>query len=788
MGLGKTIQALALMVARPSRDPERKTNLIVAPVALLRQWEQEIKEKIRSNKALKVYRYHGQAKKSFDYLKNFDVVLTTFGSLAAELKRKLEWDQVLLRQPNALPGPRERLNLIGDDCKWYRVIIDEAQCIKNKETQTAKASLYLKARYRLCMTGTPMMNNVTELYSLIRFCRIKPFNEWDHFRDTIKNPLGDKGASQLRRDNAMKRLQGLVRAVMLRRNKKSKLDGKPLIALPERTTERADVEFDEEQNAFYQGVEGKLQLQFNRYLKAGSVMKNYASILVLLLRLRQACCHPHLIRDFDESPVTELPEETRMQSAKALSEDVVQRIKDAAGNFECPICFDAVENPAIIFPCGHALCTECLSRLTDPAEMIARGDEGGTAKCPECRGALNPRKLLDFLTFRKVFQPELLSEEERGDVKEEVADDSDSDSSDDDSSEDDDDGSLNGFIVGDDVTEEAANSGTDDDEAPEEDALPKGKGKMKAERNAFKFEPESDDDYEDLSRGVKPEKEVRAGPSKSGDDEDFELVKADDSDTGSAGAGAERTKSEKKETKEKKPQQAATGKKSGGKKPQKGKKKAKQGPKKTLAQLKKESMRNKDARKKYFRRLRKTFVSSAKLDQMMDLLHHIHEARPGDKVLIFSQFTSLLDLAEIPISDHGYGLTRYDGSMKPGERDDSVTRFRANPNVTVMLVSLKAGNAGLNLTIANHVIMLDPFWNPYIEEQAIDRAHRIGQTKPVLVHRLLIPGTVEDRILELQKQKRELIDTALDENAGKSISRLGLNELCYLFGLNRRGG
>ena len=79
------------------------------------------------------------------------------------------------------------------------------------------------------------------------------------------------------------------------------------------------------------------------------------------------------------------------------------------------------------------------------------------------------------------------------------------------------------------------------------------------------------------------------------------------------------------------------------------------------------------------------------------------------------------------------------------------------------------------------VIILDPFWNPFIEEQAIDRAHRIGQQKPVKVHRILVPNTVEDRILALQDKKRELIESALDEKASQNVGRLGIRELGFLF-------
>jgi SNF2 family DNA or RNA helicase len=119
--------------------------------------------------------------------------------------------------------------------------------------------------------------------------------------------------------------------------------------------------------------------------------------------------------------------------------------------------------------------------------------------------------------------------------------------------------------------------------------------------------------------------------------------------------------------------------------------------------------------------------------------------------------------------------------MNLKERNAAVTAFTNDPACKIMLVSLKAGNSGLNLVAASHVIMFDPFWNPYIEDQAVDRAHRIGQVREVFVHRLLIENTVEDRIVTLQDQKRELISGALDEGGTMNVSRLDARELAYLF-------
>lgn len=206
----------------------------------------------------------------------------------------------------------------------------------------------------------------------------------------------------------------------------------------------------------------------------------------------------------------------------------------------------------------------------------------------------------------------------------------------------------------------------------------------------------------------------------------------------------------------------------------------------TLAQLKKESLRNAAAKKKYLRRLRKGFKSSSKIDKAIELVSRIRANDPTEKILIFSQFTSLLDLMEVPLEQRGLKYQRYDGSMKMDDRAEAVNKFMDEPDQQIMLISLKAGNAGLNLNKASQVIIMDPFWNPFIEEQAVDRAHRMPQRREVHVHRVLVPKTVEDRICELQERKREIIQAALDEGAGKSISRLSVRDLMFLFGLSGR--
>jgi SNF2 family DNA or RNA helicase len=150
---------------------------------------------------------------------------------------------------------------------------------------------------------------------------------------------------------------------------------------------------------------------------------------------------------------------------------------------------------------------------------------------------------------------------------------------------------------------------------------------------------------------------------------------------------------------------------------------------------------------------------SSKLQRLLEALDDV--VADGHRALVFSQWTSLLDLIEPHLRDAGIAFTRLDGTTT--DRAGVVASFQADGGPPVMLLSLKAGGTGLNLTAADHVFLIDPWWNPAVEDQAADRAHRIGQDKPVMVYRMVARDTVEERILELQDRKRALADAALAE-------------------------
>jgi len=160
--------------------------------------------------------------------------------------------------------------------------------------------------------------------------------------------------------------------------------------------------------------------------------------------------------------------------------------------------------------------------------------------------------------------------------------------------------------------------------------------------------------------------------------------------------------------------------------------------------------------------------TSGKVEALLESLETA--AADGHKALVFSQWTSLLDLIEPALNNAGIPYTRLDGSTR--DRGEVVERFQSEDGPPVMLISLKAGGTGLNLTAADHVFLCDPWWNPAVEDQAADRAHRIGQDRPVTIYRLIAVDTVEERILDLQEKKRALGEAALgDGGAAASLTK-----------------
>ncbi|KAJ2912392.1 hypothetical protein MD484_g8028, partial [Candolleomyces efflorescens] len=756
MGLGKTVQMIALMVKNRSPDPVKKMNLIIAPLALLDQWKFEIETK--TNCGVRVLIYHGpnRPRRKSD-LQEYDVILTTYGTMA------MEWPdfEKEAKKKEKAKRQKRRDDFLGDfivddssdgedlgtkvkkrkqasgllfQLEFYRIILDEAQGIRNRLTRSSRAVSELTATYRWCLTGTPIINSLIDTYGYIRFLKIRPWYDWQEFNGHIGR--NEKKNPRL----AVTRLQAVMSTYQIRRTKESMLDGKKLVDLPEKKIEMTALEFTKEEADIYKMVEARSQATFNRYLRAGTVLKNYHQVLVLLLRLRQICSHPCLIlenvgafvpaEDVDHSKPEVANELTRAR--KLMSEQFVNEMKDkmrrvvlqrmeaekkskdaALEGEDCPICLDVMGDSAVVTACKHAFCKECImdvlsNPITDPA------DEGRVNKderpCPVCRGPVVEKLLFK----RSAFEPT--------------------------------DKELNPDAI-------------DSDEAPEESdmdvdgATPSRKGKgraKKAGRGAYRGMDDSE--YED----------------EDDDMSDFIVEDDEDEDDKDARRTLKLKKRQKKrrvnvvldsdeEMEQPEVQAVVFGVKS----------------KKQLEQEALEKMPR--------------FLPSTKMKYMMEVIQKISRERPDEKILIISQWTSCLSLVSDYLAEKGIVHVKYQGDMNRDKRDQAVRVFMSKDKAKVMLMSLKCGGVGLNLTRANNVISLDLAWSRAVESQAWDRVHRLGQTRSVNVQRLVIAETVEDRIMALQERKQSLADGSLGEGKGKKMGKLTVRELANLFGLDARG-
>uniref|UniRef100_A0A804NMM3 Uncharacterized protein n=1 Tax=Zea mays TaxID=4577 RepID=A0A804NMM3_MAIZE len=484
--------------------------------------------------------------------------------------------------------------------RWFRVVLDEAQTIKNFRTVVARACCGLRAKRRWCLSGTPIQNAIDDLFSYFRFLKYDPYCTYNSFCTMIKHPIARDAI------NGYKKLQAVLKVVLLRRTKETVINGKPIINLPPKTINLNKVDFTQEERSFYLMLEERSRQQFKAFAAAGTLKQNYANILLMLLRLRQACDHPILVKGNQ----SEYGGDGSIEMAKKLPKEVVIDLlaKLEVGSTLCGLCNDTPED-AIVTICGHVFCYQCIhERITTDENMCP---------APNCSRTLGLELLFSS-------------------------------------------GALKICISG---------------------------------------------------------KSSSAVASSSSDNESSSISQS-------------------------------------------------------------------------------SFVSS-KIQAAIDILNSIivmdpltesytmESSRSGlgpVKAIVFSQWTGMLDLLELSLNINCIQYRRLDGTMSLNLREKNVKDFNTDPEVRVMIMSLKAGNLGLNMVSACHVILLDLWWNPYAEDQAVDRAHRIGQTRPVTVSRLTVKDTVEDRILALQEEKRTMVNSAFgDDKAGGHATRLTVEDLRYLF-------
>ncbi|MBN3326808.1 HLTF factor, partial [Atractosteus spatula] len=503
-----------------------RATLIICPLSVLSNWMDQFEQHVRADVSLNVYLYYGSDRsRDASFLAKQDVVLTTYNVLSVDYGNK-----------NSSPLHR---------MEWLRVVLDEGHTIRNPNALQSRAVLDLKAQRRWILTGTPVQNSLKDLWTLIAFLKLKPFDMKEWWNRIIQRPvtMGDK--------DGLQHLQALIKGITLRRTKASTIKGKPVVELPQRNVHVQHVTLTEDERRVYKAVQKEGRSIIGRYFREGTVLTNYADVLAILVRLRQVCCHPGLLRN---SPGAAGPTEDATPSE--LREKLLNKINmvlNSGSDEECAICLESLRLP-VITQCAHVYCKPCICE-------VIRTEQN--AKCPLCRAEIKVEELVEY---------------------------------------------------------------------------PGEKAELESEE---------------------------------------------------AGDG---------------------------------------------------------------------FLSNA----LMIQLQKIRDKDPSIKSLVVSQFTKFLSLIEIPLRERGFSFTRLDGSMNQKSRVAALQAFQnTNPGTpTILLLSLKAGGVGLNLTAASRIFLMDPAWNPAAEDQCFDRCHRLGQKRDVVITKFIVKSSVEENMIKIQKKKRDLVAKA----------------------------
>ncbi|RDX68508.1 Helicase-like transcription factor CHR28, partial [Mucuna pruriens] len=657
----KSMNLLMQAKGRPSAG-----TLIVCPTSVLRQWDDELHSKVTRQANLTVLLYHGSNRTKDPYeMAKYDVVLTTYSIVNMEVPKQPLVDKDDEERGNfedhAVPSKKRKSpssssksgkkRLDGTILEagvrplakvaWFRIVLDEAHSIKNHKTQVARACCSLRAKRRWCLSGTPIQNAIDDLYSYFRFLRYDPYAVYTSFCSTIKIPISRNPAKGYRK------LQAVLKTIMLRRTKGTFLDGEPIISLPPKHIELKKVEFSMEERDFYSRLEADSRAQFQEYADAGTVKQNYVNILLMLLRLRQACDHPLLVKRYNSKTLwrssvemaKKLPQEKQISLLKCLEASLAL----------CGICNDPPED-AVVSICGHVFCNQCI------CEHLTGDDNQCTAA--NCKIQLSTSSVFSKAT-------------------------------------------LNSCLSDQGCDNSPCCSGSEAEEfEPWSQSQPYDSSKIKAALEVLKSlrKPQC---Y--TSKSISEKSTFRETNDCPGN--------PSDADNG------------------------------------------------------------------------KSFKDTPESQNLPeDRSSNDSVTVVGEKAIVFSQWTRMLDLLEGCLKNSSIQYRRLDGTMSVVARDKAIKDFNTLPEVSVIIMSLKAASLGLNLVVACHVLMLDLWWNPTTEDQAIDRAHRIGQTRPVTVLRLTVRDTVEDRILALQQKKRKMVASAFGEDgSGDRQSRLTVDDLKYLF-------
>lgn len=711
MGLGKTVQSISVMGYLAEKHNIWGPFLVIAPSSTLHNWQQEISRFVPD---LKVLPYWGNAKDRKVLRKFWDRKHITY--------TKDSPFHVLVTSYQLVVQDTQYFQKI----RWQYMILDEAQAIKSSQSSRWKSLLGFHCRNRLLLTGTPIQNNMQELWALLHFIMPSLFDSHDEFSDWFSKDIESHAQSNTKlNEDQLKRLHMILKPFMLRRIKKHVQK-----ELGDKIELDVFCDLTYRQRAYYGNLRNRISIMDLIEKAAVGDDQDTATLMNLVMQFRKVCNHPDLFERADTT--SPLSMAYFAETASFMREGQNVNVSYSTRNL-------------IEYDLPRLLCTpEARVDMAGPGNDTA----GFKGRClAEMMNIWTPENIeknaadtatFSWLRFSDVSASEAYAASHHGLFQRAV--DLKGDSS-----------RLGRFKAifeddeNDNFTPGHALFNIVDRNNRQPLAEIKNEGRMRELLNVSRnvFEREGLNIIEQCARpaACAPPIEIACSNQSSRMEKENTLFNVS-------------VRQALYSTSEKDEQALLDAKVAPAAFPVHNMLPAPLSEKARFTNIQVPSMRR--------------FVTDsgklAKLDQLLFQLKN-----EGHRVLLYFQMTRMIDLMEEYLTYRNYKYIRLDGSTKLEDRRDTVHDFQTRPDIFIFLLSTRAGGLGINLTSADTVIFYDSDWNPTIDSQAMDRAHRLGQTKQVTVYRMITRGTIEERIRKRALQKEEVQRVVISGGSGAGV-------------------